>query len=588
MANKLSLMFRKLLNEYAGEYDKASADLTYRIPLNDMATHDIVAEIKSHIKDPEYVVNGSLGGKPRWARVPWFAVMNSHITTSVQKGVYIVYLINKDTKELYLTLNQGVTEINHMAKGSEKLSFTGPSINKQGKEQLKNRALEIRKIIKNNYGFSSGEIDTGNKGYDAGCIFFKKYDLESFPDDDELLFKDLNDFMLMYKGYCNDVFGENSVSPEDEEGDRMSDNGSIEMIKTYIASKGFTYEDGLIENFYLSLKSKPFVILAGTSGTGKTKLVKLFAEAIGAEYKLVPVRPDWSDSSDLFGHANIHGQFVDGAIVEFVESAMVDPEKPYFLCLDEMNLARVEYYFSDFLSLIETRKWDGDTILTDTVDLGEAGNKKHSDLCIPENLYVIGTVNMDETTYPFSKKVLDRANTIEFSDVDLVPSFTGATNDVEPDEFGNDFLKTKYLTLLTDIDSSQEALVTKVCTELQSINDILRKANAHVGYRVRDEIAFYMLNNDEFKLLKYEEAMDFEIMQKILPRIQGSSQGIKDLLTEMFMKCAGDYSSFKQDTIWSQMQNYLKSNKAVYPKSAEKICYMMRRFEEDGFTSYWL
>ena len=147
-----------------------------------------------------------------------------------------------------------------------------------------------------------------------------------------------------------------------------------------------------------------------------------------------------------------------------------------------------------------------------------------------------------------------------------------------------DFLVTKYLVPLTDIDENQKTLVTKVCTELQAINEILRKANAHVGYRVRDEIVFYMLNNDEYKLLEYENALDFEIMQKILPRIQGSTQSIKDLLIELFQKCAGNYSSFSQDLIWMQMKDYLNNEASIYPKSAEKICYMMRRFEEDGFT----
>ena len=89
---------------------------------------------------------------------------------------------------------------------------------------------------------------------------------------------------------------------------------TVNQIKSYIAEKGFTYDDGLIENFYLSLKSKPFVILAGTSGTGRTRLVKLLAGTIGAEYKMVSVRPDWSDGSDLFGHADLNGNFIDGPI----------------------------------------------------------------------------------------------------------------------------------------------------------------------------------------------------------------------------------------------------------------------------------
>ena len=109
----------------------------------------------------------------------------------------------------------------------------------------------------------------------------------------------------------------------------LSIKESMELIKEYIASKSFSYDGELIENFYLSLKSKPFVILAGTSGTGKTRLVRLFAEAIGANYKLV------SDSSDLFGHVNLKGEFVPGAIIDYINEA-AKPENiniPYFLCV---------------------------------------------------------------------------------------------------------------------------------------------------------------------------------------------------------------------------------------------------------------
>ena len=141
----------------------------------------------------------------------------------------------------------------------------------------------------------------------------------------------------------------------------------VQAIKAYIKSKGFNYAGSLVENFYLGLKSKPFVILAGTSGTGKTRLVRLFAEAIQAEYKLVSVRPDWSDSSDLFGHVDLNQKFVAGAIIDFVKQAELNPNKPYFLCLDEMNLARVEYYMSDILSAIETRRYESGMIITDPV-----------------------------------------------------------------------------------------------------------------------------------------------------------------------------------------------------------------------------
>ena len=372
----------------------------------------------------------------------------------------------------------------------------------------------------------------------------------------------------------------------------------IERIKAYIAENGFTYEEGLIENFYLSLKTKPFVILAGTSGTGKTRLVKLFAEAIGAtgangRYQMVSVRPDWSDSTDLFGHVDLNGHFVPGVIIDFVKRAEMDIENPYILCLDEMNLARVEYYLSDILSVIETRDFDNlGNIVTDPLVLnGYYGSdtdasEKYGEIRLPENLYIVGTVNMDETTFPFSKKVLDRANTIEFSHVNLIPQSI-PEEDAAAMALSNSFLKANYLLLkqCTDMDA-----VAEFCTELQEINGILMKANAHVGYRIRDEIVFYLLNNRESELLPDNDAMDNEIMQKILPRLQGSSAAVKEMLCDLFRRCASDFEGYgtNAENLSKKMSAAAEKPDCRYKNSAKKIAFMVRRFEEDGFTSYWL
>ena len=355
---------------------------------------------------------------------------------------------------------------------------------------------------------------------------------------------------------------------------------ALEDIKKYIFARGFDYPKGLIENFYLSLKSKPFVILAGTSGTGKTKLVKLFAEAIRARCFLVSVRPDWSDGSDLFGHTNLNGEFIRGPVCDAFDYAYENSQKPVFLCLDEMNLARVEYYLSDFLSVIESRERDDHgKIITDRIAQYENG--------IPDNLYVVGTVNMDETTFPFSKKVLDRANTIEFSFVNLMsPHRTGES--FEPADLPNEFLSTKYLVMAIDCTAEMEQ-VDKICQDLQNLNTILLLANAHVGYRVRDEIVFYMLNNiSSGKLLDDDPAFDNEIMQKILPRIQGSSAAIKDMLIELYKYCRGNLSGIDKESNNLGVQMCALAESARYPSSAAKIGYMMKRFEEDGFTSFWL
>lgn len=136
----------------------------------------------------------------------------------------------------------------------------------------------------------------------------------------------------------------------------------------------------------------------------------------------------------------------------------------------------------------------------------------------------------------FSKKVLDRANTIEFSYVGLVPDFSEIPEVVEAQTCGNNLLKTEYITLMSDVDEEDRQFVTDICVELQEINKILQSAQAHVGYRVRDEIVFYMLNNKKAELLDKDLAFDNEIMQKILPRIQGSSTSIKEMLCRIVQK----------------------------------------------------
>lgn len=369
-------------------------------------------------------------------------------------------------------------------------------------------------------------------------------------------------------------------------------------ISTYIKSKGFTYDDNVIKNFYLALKTKPFVILAGTSGTGKSKLVKLFAEALGAtsenrRYQLIPVRPDWSDSTDLLGYRDLKGNFQPGVLTSFLRNAE-NKQGPCFICLDEMNLARVEYYMSDILSIMETRKWTGDKIITDNLLSNEMfgsddqARKSYGQVHIPENVYFIGTVNMDETTFPFSKKVLDRANTIEFSYVDLDVHFS-EFEEGKAVPLSNDFLKSEFL-ILEECKDYHEG-INRIILVLKQVNEALRKANLHFGYRVRDEICFYMLYNEANSLMSFDEAMDYQILQKVLPRIQGSSAYIKRLLLELFEICIDNNTktiNYQDSGINEELFKYLESNPAKYKQSAYKIVFMLRRFEEDGFTSYWM
>lgn len=584
---------REWIEKLLNEYDKATTEPFPKHPLGSYVRRDIPEQIyQTGIVDKEtYYVKGSVG-QGQWAGVPWVAIMNRNITTSPTHDVYIVYLLSTDRKTLYLTLNQGCTEIQKRLTSPKKVV-----------EELRETANGIINQLDGRGFLSDDNINLGESlrntelFYQKGTIYYKDYHKGAIPLEEELR-DDLKKMVAIYDDYYRKIYSSGTAKPPTPSHttgkDEMSTKETIESIKAYIASKGFSYENSLIENFYLCLKSKPFVILAGISGTGKTRLVKLFAEAVGANgrYLMVPVRPDWSDSSDLFGHVDLNGHFIPGPVIGFLRDASRDPQHPYFLCLDEMNLARVEYYLSDILSVIETREFSGgfiETALLVTMDYygGDAQAEEYfGGLCFPDNLYLIGTVNMDETTFPFSKKVLDRANTIEFNHVDLRPHFDDITEDVKPLRLDNPFFRSEHL-LLQDCKDEE---VPVWCQTLQEINEILQRANAHVGYRVRDEIVFYLLANKETGLLTENEAMDLEIMQKILPRIQGSSSSVKEMLCDLFKYCAGDFEGYhtQNPDLAKEMQKTLDKGTAKYPRSAAKIVFMVRRFEEDGFTSYWL
>ena len=378
--------------------------------------------------------------------------------------------------------------------------------------------------------------------------------------------------------------------------DEVYDIGNIENemknIQHYIKSKSFFYSIKALTNFYISLKTKPFVILAGTSGSGKSKLVRLFAEAVGANkengrFNMISVKPDWNVNTELLGYKNINEEFVPGKLTKIIceASKAENKDKPYFICLDEMNLARVEYYLSDYLSIIESREVIGSgEIITDklfSVDyLGE--NNPYSNLYIPENIYIVGTVNMDDTTFAFSRKVLDRANTIEFSDINL-QNFDFSDEDVQCKVLKNTFLKTSFLTI-KDAVRYYKDYVNEINNKIIAINSILRIGNKHFGYRVRDEIVFYMLENKIAWLLSEDNAFDYQIMQNVLPIITGSEYIVKEILIHLFNFCSPS-GEIADGTEYLDAAEKFKEN-ALYIESADKIIKMLRGYD-DGFASFW-
>lgn len=563
----LKTAIREKLLHIMNQYMQAKTQPFGGNELGSYVRNDVPKEFKQlNSLNENYVITGSVG-QGNWASVPWIAIMNKEVTTSTQRGYYIVYLFSEDMSRLYLTFAQGVTETT--------------------REEMVMRKQEIRTNIKMKDSVrKDDEIYLGEsgkaKGYALSTAAYIEYHKESMPSEDELV-EDLESMITYYERYI-EYSNAKDEPVKGVELDPLNEIDLINHVHTYISARGYYYERKEIINLYLSLKTKPFVILSGISGTGKTKIVQLLAESLGAmaengQLALIPVRPDWSDGSDLIGYRDIKGDFQEGPLTKVLKEAN-RPEnrnKPYFLLLDEMNLARVEYYFSDLLSVMESRdRKNGEMVSAPVVEVKEADGGK---LLLRDNFYIIGTVNMDETTHPFSPKVLDRANTIEYNDV-VLDHFGFLANDsiVESVSIDNKQVAGRFLNL-KDAFSDHEDLVRKVTKLLVEVNAALEPIKAHFGYRVRDEVCFYMIYNDEGELLEFNEAFDFQLLQKVLPRLTGNDPKTEKALKVLFRFCTSHE--------WDESSVDSAIKEARFPKSAEKLSNMISKIIYDGFTSFW-
>ena len=376
--------------------------------------------------------------------------------------------------------------------------------------------------------------------------------------------------------------------------------------------------------YITAIKSKPFLLLAGISGTGKSRIVRELARACwdvnSAEYKahkpknfeMVQVKPNWHDSSELIGYVSrIDGvRYVVGPFLKFMVKAIQDPNTPYFLCLDEMNLAPVEQYFAEFLSVVESRKVDKDgNVVTDPlVDyssteeykslidqlfcddaerkayLTEVGGKR---LTIPQNLIVVGTVNMDETTFSFSRKVLDRAMTIEMNKVDLMAGLTNRHENIGKIEFADIIGKAVEG---VDVYAAHEGVCKKAIEYLESINATLDKTPFKVAYRTRNELLLYVVNNlswktdDELEDFVIARALDEITCMKILTRIEGDETKV----SANFLDNLGNAIKSGLVEIDKDLLQANKSHKgdAYQPISLDKLDEMKERLKS-GYTSFW-
>ena len=368
--------------------------------------------------------------------------------------------------------------------------------------------------------------------------------------------------------------------------------------------------------YITAIKSKPFLLLAGISGTGKSRIVRELARACWKEgseeysaqkpsnFEMIQVKPNWHDSSELFGYiSRVSGQpeYVPGEFLKFVARAWENIDVPHFLCLDEMNLAPVEQYFAEFLSVIESRKCNEDgTITTDpileksdtgwyfdlTTSITTTDAIRHlfneKGISLPPNLVVVGTVNMDETTFSFSRKVLDRAMSIEMNEVDLYGGLTERYESIGKIDY-NDLIGTAVEGV--DVYTENKDVCDLALEYLATVNEKLEGTPFKIAYRTRNEFLLYVVNNLPYN--QDEEgnelpqgyviarALDEITSMKILSRIEGDDTKVKESLLTNLMHVI----ETKLADISDEEHPINSISLAKLKEMKEKLAY--------GYTSFW-
>lgn len=398
-------------------------------------------------------------------------------------------------------------------------------------------------------------------------------------------------------------------------------------------------EEPFVRRFVAAVLSKRFLILTGLAGSGKTKLAQAFARWISPEppwlevdgssldeqlsphYALVPVGADWTGNENIIGYPDglQEANYISKPALDLIRHA-VEPNNakvPHFLILDEMNLSHVERYFADLLSAIESGEaiplYAGTTRTTNGADVPHK-------LRLPDNLFVIGTVNVDETTYMFSPKVLDRANVIEFCVTeDEMTRFLEAPQapnlariDGRGSVFGEVFVdaaadKTREIPASVKANFQAEMLL---------FFKLLQEHNAEFGYRTGYEAArfvhFYhqLGGHADDDTAWFTGAMDAVIVQKLLPKLHGSRSKLEGLLWALAWACglerverngkdfsaqireactAEDEQAYGPDAVWNMLaaRNATDPTRAAYyPLSFDKVMRMWRKLVRDQFVSF--
>ncbi|HIG74720.1 MAG TPA: EVE domain-containing protein [Bacteroidetes bacterium] len=380
---------------------------------------------------------------------------------------------------------------------------------------------------------------------------------------------------------------------------------AVERLIAHIEGRGFVYAPWHVAAFVTALRTRPLVLLAGVTGVGKSRLPQLIAEATGAHAGVLPVRPDWTDPSETLGFRGLDGRFRAGGVLRAAREAAEHPDRQHLLVLDEMNLARPEHYLADVLSRMENRTpvegGGGETspLLSEPL-VGE--DAVWQAVRWGPNLGLVGTVNVDESAHAFSRKVLDRAFTLELSAPDLgqweaSASRAGGEGERWPvSAWQPRALRLARLGPLSDDDRQRVERAVRAVAEADAI---LAPAGLGVGYRSRDEIALFSLHAaDVAASFRTREGapvggLDLALAAKLLPRLDGAGSAVREATARLFVWAAEGRSDGREHDAVALVDAWRDEGRpdvlpgAPFPRTAARLARLVDGVLEDGVAAFW-
>lgn len=356
----------------------------------------------------------------------------------------------------------------------------------------------------------------------------------------------------------------------------------LQLILAKMANKGCIYPSELVKSYYLSLKSKPFVMIKGYVGSGKTSLPRLFAESIGANtkngrYLRILVGKNWEDEKSLFGNLDSRGHFIPGPIMMILKSSKEHPEKPHFFLLDEMDQSLPENYMRLLLEGINGN--DEPFLAREDFGADVVAYREYGELHFPDNLYVVGTINGGTGSFPIELRVIDSGNTLEMPTVEI-SAFPNFGSSVGESDWDNNHFK------LQNKSQGLSEIIEKLMYLLNELQNILANFDHPMGYRGKNEILAFGINSGVESLFSEKEVIDLAILQRILPAINEQKNKNEDVYK--VLACFGLEESLKQSLLnentlmkfCNRLEKILNAEALPCPRSGRQIIKKLKSLIE--------